>query len=287
MVYIESQSYGVNTYHAYLLCPLDEHVLDQVRADWRLGAVDRPNDERYTSPSSKLVIHDRPEFYGKSPQEIRTQLEVEALFEKMKEDCCPTSFPTDSFVLLDEDTGPTESIWYIGSWLDEDELEGGPDYFWDGVVREGEERVLWRLRAKTWELPLIIINYEISNMAIQEDILNASPNVFREDRKYDQKAPQNPVEITGRKHFERERPRISPTVIAEAGEWEETDSEEVRTRFYISSTSRAVRLKRDLSAKLGLQEGWVSAENGRQEGLPEGAIRFHAPLDLEAKPIKW
>ena len=133
-----------SVYNAYLVCEIPQSTLDKVQEDWHLGAFDRPNDLRYNMPHNRLNIIDRKDFYGLSPQAVRTRLEEEATEagknEGNRDDGEEGVKP---FILIDEETGETRSVWYIDHWLDEEELEQ--------AKRDDDEKVLWRLRVATWE----------------------------------------------------------------------------------------------------------------------------------------
>lgn len=131
-------------YNAYLGCEVPQATLNKVQEDWRLGALDRPNDPRYNIPHNRLRIINRKDFHGLSPQAIRTRLETET--EREKGDDKNEGYDEEGikpFVIIDEETEKTRSVWYIDHWLYEEELAQ--------AKRDGDEKVLWKLRSATWE----------------------------------------------------------------------------------------------------------------------------------------
>ncbi|KAF2235890.1 hypothetical protein EV356DRAFT_499112 [Viridothelium virens] len=272
---IDPEQFEPPVYDAYLVCEVSQSTLGKVQEDWRLGAIDRPNDPRYHPPHNRLNIIDRKDLYGLSPQAIRTRLEEEA--EEGEED--DDEGGVKPFIIIDEETDKTRSVWYIDRWLDEEELED--------AKRDGDEKVLWRLRSATWELPLSIVNYEIANMDIQEDLENSSPGVFEgEDHLYDQHAPQQPQIIQGEDYFRREEPDAA-TVIAESGEWEETRNPDDMN--VVPKPKRMVRLKADLAREHGLQYHWDWAydDDEQEDDVPKGGCKFKAKWDMTLRPTVW
>ncbi|KAL9084824.1 MAG: hypothetical protein Q9165_007892 [Trypethelium subeluteriae] len=270
---LDPRQFEPPVYDAYLVCEVPQSTLVQVQEDWRLGAIDRPNDPRYHIPYNRLNIIDRKDLYGLSPQAIRTHLEDEA-----KEGEDDEKGGIKPFVIIDEATDKSRSVWYIDRWLDKEELEN--------AKREGDEKVLWRLRSATWELPLSIVNYEIANMDIQEDLSNSNPGVYEgEDDLYDQHAPQQPQIIQGEDYFRNEKPDAA-IVIAEPGEWEETrnpDDMNVQPK-----PDRMVRLKADLAREYGLQHDWSWAYDKEQDDdVPKGGCKLKAKWDMTLRPTIW
>ncbi|KAI9696176.1 MAG: hypothetical protein M1820_008244 [Bogoriella megaspora] len=228
-------------YNAYLHCELSQPVLDKVQKDWRLGAIDRSNDSRYNMPWSRLDIVDRKDLYGLSPQEIRTRLEQEAKADRDHDDDNGGEYLVNPFILIDAETESTRSVWYIDQWLDEEELEQ--------AKRDSDEKVLWKSRNMTWDLPLSIVNYEIANMDITEDLENSNPQVFEgDDHLYNQHAPQQPQAIQTEDYFRNEAPQPA-VVLADPGEWEETRNPDDMN--VMPKPERMVRLKQDVAHEQG------------------------------------
>ncbi|KII84328.1 hypothetical protein PLICRDRAFT_179581 [Plicaturopsis crispa FD-325 SS-3] len=228
----------------YLTAPLPIPVLDQIHADFAEGSY-----ARYGQPLVELFLHDEPRFYGQTAEQIRTALDGEGF--------------TGDFLLVDEEAESTRAVWYIGTW-DPEEEDGAE------VVKHGDERVLWKLRAVTKDMPLKWINYDIANMSMEEE-LDMYP--------YDPRAPQEPLDYEMDYLNDRSQ---SAYVVAYPSEFEESTEPSDLAQFS-PPQSIVYRLKDAVAKENGLVSRWtVGSDVDSRVTAPPGSKTFMQYYDVDS-----
>lgn len=116
----------------FVISNIPSSTIDQAIADFKLGAFDDYN------PSVELSL-DQNRFIGSSPEQVRDQLDSEDVREP--------------FILLDDETTQSRSVWWVGRYLDE-ELDNSSADQWrqSSVVNVSkDERILLKARLATTE----------------------------------------------------------------------------------------------------------------------------------------
>ncbi|KAH7412381.1 hypothetical protein BKA64DRAFT_658746 [Cadophora sp. MPI-SDFR-AT-0126] len=230
--------------HGYLTAPLSPETVAAVQSDFAS-----------TATKLRLAIHDKPEFYNLSAEEIRQALEAQAQDQAV-----------DDFVLIGADVAETSAIWYIGQWV------SGEDYE-DGIVERRENPIVWRMRTMVKATPSRWTDYSIANSSIQEDI-----DATVESIPWDPEAPARPF---GEDEYPRDGAvdddqsrvtipfRAPAYVIAEPGEWEEGPGNLMNVD---PPQERVYRLKKEIADQHGLRNEWAIGWHERD--TPEGSLCF-------------
>lgn len=129
---------------AYLTADLSPNELDSIHLAFELGACSKFN------PMVELFIADVPEYHTMCHEDIRRA-----------EDAAGR---TEAFLIIDSATPADGAVWYIDRFAGSDQVE-------DGEAESTD--LLWKIRAKTTSVPLMFVNYSITNTSIEEDLRNS------------------------------------------------------------------------------------------------------------------
>ncbi|KAI2471611.1 hypothetical protein F4781DRAFT_386804 [Annulohypoxylon bovei var. microspora] len=240
MVYIWPSN-DIPRLNAYLLKDLSDDELKLFKKAFEFGAMSSFN------PLLELIIQKAPEDYlGKPHSYIRT-----------KEDEAGHAGP---FVLIDEQVVLKGAVWYVERFADEDEV--------DNEQAESTD-VLWKILIKTEHLPISYVNYEISNIDIQEDLDGCGVEF---PAKVNFKQPQ----VAGTSEYDLDiadfRHDQPAYLTAFPGEYEETTDEEVLKNF-APPPDRVGRLKEDVAKETGIKSSWTSVRKAEPKELPDGTTK--------------
>lgn len=124
----------------FVISNISSSTINQAIADFKLGAYHEYD------PLVELSL-DQTRFVGSSPKQVRDQLDAEDVRE--------------SFILLDDETTLSRSVWWVGRYLDE-EMEGPDAVHWREmrvVNASKDERILMRARFATIEWVISLPSY--------------------------------------------------------------------------------------------------------------------------------
>ncbi|KAF2181065.1 hypothetical protein K469DRAFT_713940 [Zopfia rhizophila CBS 207.26] len=208
---------------AYLTAKLTPQELESIHKAFELGA-----HSQFPTPLAELYIEDKPEYYDLTHSEIRKAETQE-----------------QPLLLIDKETPSDGGVWYIDSFASEDEVE-------DGEAESTD--VLWKIRMKIEDVPILHAGYDIANSSIQEDLGNCGVEL-----PVTEEFEQPKICTSGINHDENRYQRPA-WVTAEPGDFEE-------------STENLFRLKEDVAKSNGLLSGWTPASTAKEVTMRDGSIK--------------
>ncbi|KAJ4147051.1 hypothetical protein LMH87_001604 [Akanthomyces muscarius] len=252
MVFIEPHA-EVTCLTAYLVAPLTDKELADVKAEFEVGAC-----SRFCPLLELKIIHPPADYIGKSHQYMRAK-ENEAGQE-------------DAFVVIDEDAVKRHAVWYVDSFADEDGVEAGEAESTDVVMK---------ILVKTECLALTQINYEIANIGIDEDLANAGvEGPLKND------FVQLEVSDCGGMDMKEQQRFQDVEVTAEPGEFEET-RDRAQLKKFSPRPDKVGKLKDEVAQAAGLLASWtwiteaepVELPDGSQKTFPKGSVVLQQKYD--------
>ncbi|KAF2657709.1 hypothetical protein K491DRAFT_690780 [Lophiostoma macrostomum CBS 122681] len=238
MVYNPEQTQEKEQLTAFLTVKLTHEQLDAIQYAFGKGSFSQ-------SPSmfTVLFIIDRPEYHGRSHADIRRAETNEK-----------------PFLVIDEKTPIDGGIWYVDNFASEEEVEDG----------EAEStNVVWKIRIKIEDVPVLHANYDIANRSIREDLDSVGvdypcPEEFEQDEVY-----------TSGLDTDEDR-FLAPTwVTVEPGEYDETTDEEI-LKTCSPRFEKVYRLKPNIAKDLGFISRWIPAGTARPLTLSDGTTKTFA-----------
>jgi hypothetical protein len=235
MVFIEPPL-EVTCLTAYLVAPLTDDELANVKAEFEFGACSKFN------PLLELKIIRPPDNYiGGSHQYIRAK-ENEAGRE-------------DAFVVVDENASKRHAVWYVDGFADEEMVENGT---------AESTKVVMKILIKTECLALTQINYEIANVGIEEDLENCGVELPLKNG-----FEQPEVSDCGGLDIGEQRSYQDVAVTATLGEFEETWDRALLENFS-PQPDKLAKLKEEVARAAGLLASWSPVDEAEPVNMPDG-----------------
>jgi hypothetical protein len=261
---IPSTPEDVDTLKAFLITRLSASQLKQFKRAFEKGA------KVHFRPMMHLKIIQAPESYlNATIAHIRTA-ETEA-------------GNTDPFVVIDRRAVDSGAVWYVADFADEDDIQNG--------FAESED-VVMRALVRTELLAISHVCWQQGNPPMGEELEALDCDIVPLRTDSEQAKP------VGADDGDKDRDEMWSTdeveVIAEAGEYEITTDYEIRSNMS-PMPEEAVRLLPAVAKREKLISVWTwpesssdaSTQDGSQEAIPAGSIRFGAKLDQKAPRLLY
>jgi len=259
---LPSEAPDADTLKAFLVTDLSSSQLDTFKRAFEKGA------KVHLNLMLNLKIIRAPETYlNASHAYIRTQETAAG--------------NTDPFVLIDDNVVEKNAVWYVAGFADEIDVEAG--------FAESED-VLMRALVRTEALAISHVCWQEGNPPMGEELEALDPDLMPLRIESVQSEP------VGADNDEEDEQWSADEieVIAEAGEYETTSDEEIRSNMS-PMPRQAVRLLPSVARRENLISDWTwdlegggsATTDSSGEILPTGSVRMSAKYDPDVPRVHY
>ena len=259
---LPSEAPDADTLKAFLVADLSSSQLNTFKRAFEKGA------KVHLNPMLHLKIIQAPDKYlNASHSYIRTQ-ETEG-------------GNTDPFVVIDDNVVERNAVWYVADFADENDVEAS---------FAASEDVLMRALVRTEALAITHVCWQEGNPPMGEELeaLDSDLVPLRADTV--QTEPVGADDDEGDEQWNADEIEV----IAEAGEYETTTDEEIRSNMS-PMPCQAVRLLPSVAQRENLISEWTwdlegdgsATPDGSGESLPAGSVRMSAKYDPNVSRVHY